>query len=218
MIDLKSVKSEVKRLLERNLVSMIVFGSCARGDNNSKSDVDLIIVVKNKTKNVINEINALEERLAINAKNWIDFKTSKFLNLIGFKKNLFLFSEKEFANKSFNFCDSKLLSKLLIPKGVIWSNIKREGKVIYGKDLLDFKPSITLWDKIKAPLPGIGACFFASLIFPFARDKAVLLAQTGLRWTYMNVMGLIKRSNITSVFGNFIEILRVSFRNNPVLD
>jgi predicted nucleotidyltransferase len=215
MVQFKKVTNHVKSLLERNLVSLIVFGSVARRDNNVNSDVDLIIVVKNKTKNVINQIALLENKLSINSNNFVEKRIAKFLNLVGFKKSLFLFDEKEFLNKKFNFCDSKILAKLLLPKGIIWKAVHDEGKVIYGKNLLNFKPRITVWDKIKAPLPGIGACAFATFIYPFAKDKAVLLAQTGLRWTYMNVSGLLKRSNIPTVFGNFVEILKITFKNSP---
>ncbi len=215
MINLRNLSIRLKRILKDNLISMIVFGSYARGDYNKDSDVDLIVVVKRKTRKVINQLNKLEYELSIKANNWVDLQSSKFLNLIGFKKNIFLFDEKEFNKKSFNFCDSRLLSKLLIPKGLIWTNIKREGKIVFGKNLLKrLKPKITIWDKIKAPLPGVGACVIASLLFLFNKEKAINLAQTGLRWTYMNVQGILYRSEITSIFKNLIEVFKVSFKGN----
>jgi len=217
MVNLKSLSSNVKRVLADNLVSMMVFGSYARGDYNKDSDVDLIVVVKEKTKDVIKRLVRLEYELSIKAKNWVDLQTSKFLNLIGFKKNIFLFDEKEFANKKFNFCDSKLLAKLLIPKGFIWTNIKNEGEVVYGKDLLvDLEPTVGVWDTIKAPLPGFGACFTACFLLLFNKRKAIELAQTGLRWAYMDLRGVLKRSNITSVFGNFKEFFKLVFKRNYV--
>ncbi len=208
---LKTLTSEIKRMLKDNLVSLIVFGSYARGDFNKNSDIDLIVVLKKKTKGIVARLMKLEEKLSIKANSWIERKISLFLNSIGFKKNIFIFDEEEFKKQKFNFCDSRLLSWLLIPKGVIWSNIKKDGKVIYGKDLIkEIKPKVTIWDKIKAPLPGIGACFFATLVLLFNREKAIQLAQTGLRWTYMNALGVLRRSNINSVFGNLLHILKIS--------
>jgi predicted nucleotidyltransferase len=214
MNGLKSLSGKVKRIAGKSLVSMIVFGSYARGDFNGDSDVDLIVVVKKKNNRLIKRFEKLEQELDGKANNWVDKRASKFLNLIGFKKNIFLFDEKEFEKKKFNFCDSQLLAWLLIPKGVIWTNIKNEGKVVYGKDLLDFDSKIGFWDKLKAPLPGVGACVMAALLLPFNKKKAVSLAQTGLRWTYMNVRGILKRSDINSIFGNFVEILKVAFKSN----
>ncbi|HLE05744.1 MAG TPA: nucleotidyltransferase domain-containing protein [Candidatus Nanoarchaeia archaeon] len=214
MVNANKLLKAVKTAVGTNLVSMMVFGSYARGDNNKDSDIDLIVVVKNKNKDLISRLAKVEYELSINSNNFLEEKASKFLNLIGFKKSIFLFDEREFSNKKFNFCDSRFLSWLLIPKGIIWSAIKREGKVLCGKNLLTFSPRIGFWDKFKAPLPGIGACFIASFMLLFARDKAVMLAQTGLRWTYMNVLGILKRSDITSVFGNLKEIFRVAFNAN----
>ncbi len=216
MVDLKTLSDEVKSIVGKNLVSMIVFGSHARGDNNEHSDVDLIVVVKKKTKKIIKKLLRLESK-TVNGNNWFELQVLKFLNAIGFKKNIFLFTEDEFINKKFNFCGSKLLSWLMIPKGLIWNAIKRDGKIVYGKDLLiNLIPRISFWDKIKAPMPGIGACAIATLMLPFSRDKAVMLAQTGLRWTYMNVMGVLYRSDIMSVFGNFVEIMKIAFKGNYV--
>ncbi len=215
MVNLEQLSKRVRDLLKDDLVSMAVFGSYARGDYNRKSDVDLIVVVRNKTKDVISKVMKLEEEISIRASNWVDEKSSRFLNMIGFKKSIFLFDENEFKKKKFNFCDSRLLSKLLIPKGVIWSNIKRDGKVVYGKDIIaELNPKISIWDKIKAPMPGIGACAFAAVLLLFNKERAIELAQTGLRWTYMNVMGVLHRSTINSVLGNFIQILKIAFKGH----
>lgn len=211
MVNANKLLKAVKKAVGDNLVSMMVFGSYARGDHNKDSDIDLIVVVKAKTNDLVSRLAQIEHDLSINANNFLEKKASKLLNLIGFKRSIFLFDEREFSKKKFNFCDSRFLSWLLIPKGIIWSAIKREGKVLFGKDLLTFSPRIGFWDKVKAPMPGIGACFIASIMLLFARDKAVMLAQTGLRWTYMNVLGVLKRSDITSVFGNLKEIFRVAF-------
>jgi len=217
MVNLKQLAKNVRKIASDNLVSMMVFGSYARGDHNPNSDVDLIVVVKEKTDELIDRLARLEYEISIRTKKWVDHQASKFLNAIGFKKNIFLFDEVEFKKKKFNFCDSKFLAKLLIPKGIIWSAIKRDGKVVCGKNLLNFKPKISFWDKIKAPLPGIGACFIAAFLVLFAKDKAIQLAQTGLRWTYMNVTGVLRRSDITSIFGNFVQILKVALgRAYPV--
>lgn len=212
MVNLKDLSKNVKKIVgKENLISMMVFGSYARGDYNGDSDVDLIVIVKDKDKELINKLGSLEDDLSITGSNWLELRIARFLNLIGFKKNIFLYDRAEWLDKKFNFCDSKLLAKLLIPKGVIWSNIKREAKIVYGEDLLrELDPELGFWDKFKAPLPGVGACLMAAFLVLFNKDKAVALAQTGLRWTYMNVKGVLRRSTINSVWGNFKEVLRVA--------
>ncbi|MFA5405776.1 MAG: nucleotidyltransferase domain-containing protein [Candidatus Nanoarchaeia archaeon] len=216
MNNLELLSSKVKRVIGDNLLSMIVFGSYARGDSDAQSDVDLIVVVKRKTKSLVNRLKNLDYELSLDAINWPDLQASKFLNLIGFKKNIFLFDEQEFKRKKFNFCDNQFLASLLIPKNIIWANVKREGKLLHGKDLLDFDVKIGLWDKFKAPLPGVGACFVALFLFPFNKKKAINLAQTGLRWTYMNVAGILKRSETKSILKNLVEVFRVAFKGYSI--
>jgi len=49
---LHEFKEDVKNILGDNFVEMILFGSYARGDYREDSDVDVLIVVKEKNKSV----------------------------------------------------------------------------------------------------------------------------------------------------------------------
>jgi predicted nucleotidyltransferase len=209
---LKKLKEEIVSLLPNNLVSMIVFGSYSRGDYKPDSDIDMIVVVKNKTKNVIKLMQELEASLMDASHNFVEKRFSKFLDNIGYKKNIFLFSLNDWRKKKFApFCEHDTLSRIMIPKGIIWRDIKNQGKVLYGKNLLNnLEPKVSIWDRIKAPLPGIFACLFASLLFLFARDKAIAVSQTGVKWTYQNVMGVMQRSELTSIWKNFLQVLKIS--------
>lgn len=206
------LKEKIVSLLGGNLVSMILFGSQSRGDARPDSDVDLIVIVKQKTKEIIQLMGNIENSLMDVSVNWMDKTFSKFLNNIGFKKNIFLFSVSDWHKKKFApFCKHNILSRLLLPKGIIWQGIKEDGKVLHGKNLLNYETEISMWDKIKAPLPGVFACLAALFIFIFAHDKAIALAQTGVKWTYMNVMGIVRRSELRSVIGNLIQVFKISF-------
>jgi len=44
---LSEVRSELKNLYNDNLVNIVLYGSYARGDYNQKSDIDLLVVLKN---------------------------------------------------------------------------------------------------------------------------------------------------------------------------
>ncbi len=209
---LKALKDEIISLLRNDLVSMIVFGSVSRGDWQPDSDIDLIVVVKNKTKEIIRLMEEVEDSLVESSHNFIEKKFSQFLDNVGYKRNIFLFSLNEWRKKKFNFCKHGVLSKLMIPKGIIWRDIKNQGKVLYGKNLLNhLEPKVTIWDRIKAPLPGVFACLFAGLLFFFARDKAISVAKTGVKWTYQNVIGVMRRSEFTSIWKNFLEVLKITF-------
>lgn len=205
---LEIIKEKIKEVLGENLISMIVFGSVSRGDYCKKSDVDLIVVVKEKDEKTIEEINKIEDSISSLSRNFID----NFLRSIGVKKNIFLFSEEEFNRKCFYpFCNNRLLSKLLIPKGSIWKRIKNQGKVLIGKNLLEFDAKIGFWDKVKAPFPSIAACLLAFFVFFISRERAIELAQEGVKWAYLNMLEVLKRSEFSNILRNFIEVIKVCF-------
>jgi len=96
MINLKAEINFLRKELNENLESIILFGSYARKEETKKSDIDLVIIVKNKVSE-------------------IDIQTK--LNKINSKIEILLFSKNEFKEKviSFNhqlitlFYDGKIL-------------------------------------------------------------------------------------------------------------
>lgn len=56
MTDLKpilsSFKKEIKEILGKNFHDLILFGSYARGEESTESDIDLLVVLKKEKQNI----------------------------------------------------------------------------------------------------------------------------------------------------------------------
>jgi predicted nucleotidyltransferase len=56
MTDLKSIlssfKKEIKEILGKNFQELILFGSNARDEESSESDIDLLVVLKKEKRNI----------------------------------------------------------------------------------------------------------------------------------------------------------------------
>ena len=62
---LHEFKEDVKNILGDNFVEMILFGSYARGDYREDSDVDVLIVVKEKNKSVEKIVSDIADRILL---------------------------------------------------------------------------------------------------------------------------------------------------------
>ncbi|MBK9508570.1 MAG: nucleotidyltransferase domain-containing protein [Cytophagaceae bacterium] len=60
---LVSFKKEVQNILGENLQDVILFGSYARGENSSESDIDLLMVLKNQEKSKVEYWNILGDTI-----------------------------------------------------------------------------------------------------------------------------------------------------------
>ena len=70
---LHEFKEDVKNILGDNFVEMILFGSYARGDYREDSDVDVLIVVKEKNKSVEKIVSDIAYRYFLNMNILISF-------------------------------------------------------------------------------------------------------------------------------------------------
>jgi predicted nucleotidyltransferase len=70
---LHEFKEDVKNILGDNFVEMILFGSYARGDYREDSDVDVLIVVKEKNKSVEKIVSDIAYRYFLNINILISF-------------------------------------------------------------------------------------------------------------------------------------------------
>jgi predicted nucleotidyltransferase len=63
LLELKNHKFVEKFLkLDNKIISIVLYGSYANGENDSKSDIDILLIVNSKT-NFINTIQQLEEKM-----------------------------------------------------------------------------------------------------------------------------------------------------------
>jgi predicted nucleotidyltransferase len=70
---LHEFKKDVKNILGDNFVEMILFGSYARGDYREDSDVDVLIVVKEKNKSVEKIVSDIAYKYFLNMNILISF-------------------------------------------------------------------------------------------------------------------------------------------------
>lgn len=54
---IKKVTKKLKRFLGNELIAVIVFGSRVRGDFTQESDLDILVIVKKRTFDIIDTIN-----------------------------------------------------------------------------------------------------------------------------------------------------------------
>lgn len=70
---LKKFKSELIKIYDKNLDSVILFGSRARNDFIEGSDIDVLILLNNETKPIqeIRKINSIISDISLNVNNMI---------------------------------------------------------------------------------------------------------------------------------------------------
>lgn len=102
----EEIVSETRQLLKDNIYQIILYGSCARGDFNSESDIDVMIIM-----------NCQKEEVSRHRK-----QVSKIASRIGLKNDIeisLLLRDKETFEKGGD----------ILP---FYKNIQREGVFLYG--------------------------------------------------------------------------------------
>jgi predicted nucleotidyltransferase len=150
----KSLRSFLNDLLgeiKGDVISVVLFGSAATGEwKRGKSDIDLFIVVKNNRKKRLMKklyplILKLDRRYRLNlAEVCFGFKGNpflkvflKFVNYFLYRAPYYVFSEKQLVLDKLTIKDWKVkLLSILGSINIFWWNLKRNGKVIYGENIL----------------------------------------------------------------------------------
>jgi len=102
---IKKATKKLKRFLGNDLIAMIVFGSRVRGDFTQESDLDILVIVKKRTFDIIDTINQFfgdEEK-----------RTGIFFSVV--VKGIDSFKKERAYNTTF------------------YRNIKKEGIVLHGR-------------------------------------------------------------------------------------
>ena len=96
----------LKKLLKKNLIKIVLYGSYARGDYNEFSDIDIFVLVQNRKEELNNILNLICEKLFD-----LDLKYNVTINPL--IENLQVYNE---------YKDCSLL----------FENIEKDGVVLYG--------------------------------------------------------------------------------------
>ena len=98
--------NRLKKLLEKNLIKIVLYGSYARGDYNNFSDIDIFILVSNKKEEIGQILNLISDELFD-----LDIKYNVTINPV--IENLQIYND----NKEYS---------------ILFENIEKEGVVLYG--------------------------------------------------------------------------------------
>ena len=128
------------RFFKDDLEAVILFGSHARGGETIFSDVDVLIVLKQRNKIVINRIIKMMRYLEIqyNYSRKPCNKLDMFLNYLniatGMFRSWFICTKEDLIDQNFSKITgtNKIIGKIFVPSKLILFNIKREGKIIFG--------------------------------------------------------------------------------------
>ncbi len=142
---------KISRLFRDDIQSVILFGSHARNMQTPLSDVDVLLVLKQRDKRIISQLTALLRELEFkfeyakkpnnileNFLNYLNIATGMFRSWFICSIDVLVYND--FAKITGT---NKLIGKIFVPSKLILYNIKNEGRVIYGEsDFLNKIPGV----------------------------------------------------------------------------
>lgn len=223
---LKAVISELKKV-EEKVVSVILFGSLAKGGTTKLSDVDLLVVLDDEsTPGLISKIDETLTKIE-NEYGYGESPegfTEKLVFCVkrrtGMFVSHFVCRERDFKDKDFPeiFSTEKFLSSLIAPGDLVLNNLGQEGKILYGKNLLDDLDRLAtgVSSLIRSLLMNLLTAISTVLILPFYR-KATELSAEVIKWSLLAVHQYMTRH--TGRVDDAINLLnRLGFYDPDVLD
>ena len=199
---LKDVKHQAQVVVKDNLLSIILFGSYAKGKPTKVSDVDVIIVVSDSTQEYeISKLRRVLESVAIRHEYWYNPRSllKRILRVVKLKTGMFVpffvCRESDLINGRFEriFGVSKLLSLLLAPRNSVLNSIKVKSKVIYGKNLISKmkikRPSYV--EIIKSYVMNLLQSLGALIISPFD-NEATKYSMEAFKWSIYTIREVLK--------------------------
>lgn len=206
---------------------ILVFGSVSRGEFIAGiSDIDMII--QTKTKAAKGQVSKIAEKIFWETNSACQTRFDEVCSISKTRRDLEDLEKAVKLYKPFevigpNDVDWKngaIISKelalwsWLVPKQLFAKKIKIEGRVLFGRNVLDeISPRDFISDKIKALFLPQALSFGAMLISPFLPDRALRYATKAIFYTLENELYLIglplgrgakyNISNLRSMLGDF---------------
>ena len=216
------IKELAKKLVEefpKEIDFIILYGSAARKEFiPGVSDIDLIIQTKHQESVPIVERRALEIFWQLNKKYRLGFeRVCKQQNSKeGFIPNLLKAIEKQtplfkpifvFGPEDLDWRHGEIKHKKLFLKAKlfacqysIFSHFKKEGKIIYGRDIRkEIKVKFSLWEKIKNFLIPFYLLFGSVILIPFFSKRSLNYMTKSVIWGMESLLleyGFLKKASI----------------------
>ncbi len=236
---LSSVDEKLEEV-EEKIVSVILFGSYARGDNTEMSDVDLLIVFKDNVPDRL--LSEMDEILTEMEKryNYAE-KPNGFLEKLiyslkrktGMFVSHFICKEEDLRRKDFSkiFSTEKFLSSVIAPSDLVLNNMEQDGIALYGKPMTrNLKQPIEVGSMIKSLFMNSLTAIGSAIIAPFYK-KTTELSTEAVKWSLLSIhqfltqrsggvneaISFLKRKGIyTSETLEEFKSLRNHLRENPL--
>lgn len=177
-----------------DLLSLIIFGSAIRGEyQQDLSDVDMIFVINDDTSRKIKskiskELNELEYKHIFRKKkaSIVDAVYKRAEDMTGMYISHFVCYRKDFLAAEFSkiFNLNLFLCKIFAPTDVVWANVIKSAKTLWGENLLDRSSlsEITRHQIRKSRWMNLVLCIGALLTYPFHSD-ATKYAMEAVKWS-----------------------------------
>jgi predicted nucleotidyltransferase len=177
----------------KEIVSVIVFGSFAKGGFSASSDVDLILVVSNDcSPRIMHELNDVLEGQAIRfglsrtRKSLGGKILSALLTQTGIFVSHFVTRESDLLRLDFSriFGTNRILASMIAPENIVLAGLLSHAKTIFGENLLPIRKPIQVGSGqlARSMIMNLLLATGALLVSPFT-DRATELSLEATKWS-----------------------------------
>ncbi|MBA4718183.1 MAG: nucleotidyltransferase domain-containing protein [Nitrosopumilus sp.] len=216
---LDELVSELVKEYPDEIVSFVLFGSATTGEwIRGKSDIDCIVIIKNKKLNEQIEKYLIQLLFALDAK--YDLKLSdtctsykktdnlvldlifKTENKMMFEQPFYVVAQDQLNLKEFKIrkdLKTELGAKTIASLGLFLQRIKNTGIILYGKDIRKEIPkSVPPIEKVKAAFNAMLLLMMSFIIFPYSPKSAFSHAVKANFWACDDVLFALDKPLSTS--------------------
>jgi predicted nucleotidyltransferase len=175
------------------VVSVLIFGSFAKGGFSERSDVDLLVVVSDDCRQeTIGQLESVLERQAAGfgfgrtSKSVVDKFLSALMSQTGIFESGFVTRRSDFLRSDFTkiFSTNKILTSLIAPKDIVIAGMLSRARTVFGEDLLVVRTPVAigsgqlLRSLVMNSLLAVGALLISPLT-----DKSTDLSLEAVKWS-----------------------------------
>ncbi|NHJ01014.1 MAG: hypothetical protein EAX86_02680 [Candidatus Heimdallarchaeota archaeon] len=190
----------IEKKYSSDLYSIILFGSLTFPQSNlGSTDIDLVIVIKNESREVFQEIKhylSLLDQTQFSQHRTLSFNKS-LERATGMFVNFFACKLSDFQNRCFHkvFGLNRFVSTILAPQTSVWISLWKQHQILWGEDpfktWLDI-PKFTKLDLYRSFLMNFLLALGSIVLYPLSRSF-VKYSMEAMKWslfTWRNVQDL----------------------------